>query len=599
MADEGETAARAGWVLPARLALGLAQGAALYFLYHAPEAGSWPATVPWLYAPLLTVALYVPLMASQAMGAMRTRTLAAWSLAATAALAWLGFYDRMRATPLSEMFSTQPFLPAFSTLFLGAVGIFVAQALIAAGDAARRPIARYDAYFDAAWKQGLQLALAAVFVGAFWLVLWLGADLFELIRLDFLQQLIRHDWFWIPATTLAAAAAIELTDVRARLVSGIRGVVLTLMGWLLAVMTLLAAGFLVTLVFTGLEPLWATRRAAAGLLWASAALVILINAAYQNGEQERPFLLRLSGAIAAFALTPLALLAAYALWLRVGQYGWSVARLATLYCTIVAAAYAAGYGISAALGFARRGREPLLERTNILVSVLVLAILGSLFTRFTDPEKLAVDDQVGRLRDGRIRADDFDFYYLGREGGRYGLRALEKLSKAHGTGDAAIMTRQRAQAVLDQNRAPVPPGPADLHVSLDVYPRGKALPESFIRNDWRGLTQGIAAPACLTMAGQDKCAAILVDLDGDGIDEVIVASGDESSWWGTIMKADAKGHWAPVATLPAEHCAGDLTALEQGTFAVAPPVTPFQALRVGHHAIRMQVPDPDKIDCSP
>src|SRR4029077_12012456 len=164
-------------------------------------------------------------------------------------------------------------------------------------DAERKFMASYPTHFDVAWKLAVQVALSAVFVGVFWLVLWLGANLFELINLGFLRRLIEHRWFAIPATTLATAAALHVTDVRAGLVRGVRTLLLVLMSWLLPVMTLIAAGFIAGLFVTGLEPLWQTQHAAALLLIAAAVLIILINATYQDGDPGRagPRLLRLSG----------------------------------------------------------------------------------------------------------------------------------------------------------------------------------------------------------------------------------------------------------------------------------------------------------------
>ena len=67
----------------------------------------------------------------------------------------------------------------------------------------------------------------------------------------------------------------------------------------------------------------------------------------RQDEEERPLLLRLSITASMLALTPLVLIAGYALLLRVGQYGWTVDRLVTLDCLIVAACYALGYGAAA------------------------------------------------------------------------------------------------------------------------------------------------------------------------------------------------------------------------------------------------------------
>jgi hypothetical protein len=91
----------------------------------------------------------------------------------------------------------------------------------------------------------------------------LGVGLFKLIGLHFLEHLIDKRWFDFPFTTLAFALAIHVTDIQVGLVRGIRTVALTLLSVLLPLMALIAVGFLVALPFTGLQPLWATKSAAA------------------------------------------------------------------------------------------------------------------------------------------------------------------------------------------------------------------------------------------------------------------------------------------------------------------------------------------------
>ena len=573
----------------ARLAIGLIQGLALYLLYRASATNSWPATDPYLFAPLLMVALYVPLLITQAAGGMRLTTLLAWTVVATAICAGLGLYDRFRAEPL-VIISDSDLLPQFAALF-------IAQSLIAAGDAERRIVASYDGYFDAAWKLGVQLALATVFVGVFWGVLWLGAALFDLIKLDFLEKLIEHDWFRIPATALATAAAIHLTDVRARLVAGIRNVVLTMLAWLLPLLTLIAVGFLLSLFVTGLAPLWQTKAAAAGLLGAAAALVVLINAAYQNGEHEQLAVLRYSEAIASSALVPLVLLSIYAIALRVGQYGWTVDRIASAACALVAVCYAFGY--AAAAVFSLRGGlwMETLQRCNVFTAFVVLAVVLALFSPIADPARISVNDQVARLEAGKVSPAQFDFYYLDREGGRYGRAALKRLASKSPNADI----RQRAQYQSDvTNLAPATPGPLKIAYNLTVYPKGQTLPKSFLTQDWSKVTAQVSVPSCLTMAGAD-CDAVLADLDGYGTDEVIVINGAGAYWWGTVMKVGADGHWTPVATLPPPNCASDLEALHDGTYKLAaPPPSSWRLLVIGGHSITVRVPDTDaQPTCAP
>jgi Kef-type K+ transport system membrane component KefB len=116
-------------------------------------------------------------------------------------------------------------------------------------------------------------------------------------------------------------------DARAELVRGARALALTLLAWLLPMMTAFAVAFLLALPFTGLQPLWSTRYATGTLLAASGALVFLINAAYQDGQAgdaiARP--VQYARSIAALGLVPLVALAVYGLMLRAQQYGWTAA----------------------------------------------------------------------------------------------------------------------------------------------------------------------------------------------------------------------------------------------------------------------------------
>ena len=230
-------------------------------------------------------------------------------------------------------------------------------------------VADYATHFDVAWKIAVQAALAVAFTGAFWGLLWLGAGLFKLINIEFFIDLLQERWFAIPATTLAVSAAIHVTDVRADIVRGIRTLGLSLLSWLLPLMTLIAAGFLATLVFTGVQPLWDTQFATALLLIAFGALVVLLNAAYQDGHDERatPRVLRYPGSFAALALVPLAALAGYALFLRIEQYGWTADRIYASACALVAAFYAAGYALS-------RPSGAILAQANRAVEFLRIAV---------------------------------------------------------------------------------------------------------------------------------------------------------------------------------------------------------------------------------
>src|SRR5271155_5876973 len=92
-AEMSTAEARPGWVGGARLVVGLTQGLALYLLYSAMEDKSWPATDALVFAPLLFVSLYVPLVVLASLGNLRTTTLLIWAVVATVVVAGFGWYD--------------------------------------------------------------------------------------------------------------------------------------------------------------------------------------------------------------------------------------------------------------------------------------------------------------------------------------------------------------------------------------------------------------------------------------------------------------------------------------------------------------------------
>jgi hypothetical protein len=535
-----------------RLAIGLAQGVLLFLLHHADDTKTWPATQPLLFAPLLVCVLMVPLIVLGGLSAMRRTPLVVWSAVATVLAAVLAVHaawtgaapDRIGAGALSPAV-----FPAVAAL------LFIAHHLIQPAEAARKPVAPYAEYFDLAWMHGVQLALSIAFTGVFWIVIALGGALFKLIGIDAIQKLTNEAAFAMPATCVMFAAAVQLTDVRAGLVRGVRSVALTLLAWLLPLMTLIAAGFLASLPFTGLAPLWKTKAATALLLSAAAHLIVLINAAYQDGTEPGPVVLRWAARIAGVLLIPIAILAGYALFLRVDQYGLTPERVFAAAFVVVAGGYALGYAIAAI----RPGSwMKTLEPTNLLMAVVAVVLLVALFTPIADPARLSVNSQAQRLEAGKVAPEKFDYQFLRFDSGRYGREALDRL-KADKNPDIAKRAAD-AGAMKEKAYAPANRGPD--FANMKVYPAGKVLPDSFKTQDW---TANDSDAVC-TFAGM-QCAALVLDIDGDGADEVLLASGGSFD----VFKSTGHG-WRRIAQASSS-CPGlDIdAALKAGTVRTEEP----------------------------
>ncbi len=559
----------------ARIATGLVQGLLLWGLVEATKHKVWPATDDVTMGALGAVAAMVPIVVLGGLAEMRRLTLIVWASIATLVLAGLAVHD---------VASRAAGNPGFGGLvddgFWFAAGLFIAHHLVAAADADRKVIARFATYFDLAWKHGVQLVMSLAFVGVFWLVLFLGAGLFKLIGIDFVADLIGKPWFALPASGAMFAAAVQLTDVRHGLIRGIRTVALTLLSWLLPVLAFLTGAFLVALPFTGLEPLWKSWSATGILLTAAAVMIILINAAYQDGEPDTPTptVLRWAARLGGLLLLPLIGLAAYALSLRIGQYGLTPDRILGAACVIAGTFYAVGYALAAVLP--GPWMKPL-ELTNVVTAFVTVGLILALFSPLADPAKLSVNDQMARIADGRLKPDKVDYRFLRFQSERYGVEALQALKKK---GGEAGKRATEALAWKDERSSP-PPGdptvqPGALQAGIKAWPAGETLPPAFwtMTADNR---RDLENECVRTGPDESRCEAVQVDLNDDGVREVVVATNRSA----LVFSRGADGQWTPVGSLIGCRDFGE--ALREGRFKTLPP-SGWRGLEINGHPLVMQ-----------
>lgn len=531
-----------------RLATGLAQGLLLFGLDQSQGAKAWPSTQPTVFAAIAAVVIFAPFVVLAGLSTMRLGRLAIWKLVAVVIAGGLAAY----AAAIGQL-EVRPYAVISSgpAMFAIAALLFIGHHLVQPAEMERRPIARFTTYFDETWKHGVQLVLSGLFTGAFWLLLHLASALFSMIGIEAIDKLIDQPWFSWPATTVMFAAAVQLTDVRAGLVRGVRTVSLTLLAWLLPLMVLIAAGFLLTLPFKGLELLWATKKAAALLLTAAAALIVLANAAYQDGTEAPPAVLALAARIAGLLLAPITILAAYAIWLRVNQYGFTPERVYGAACVVVAAGYAIGYAIAAL----KPGpwMKPL-EPTNIALAFVSIAVLLALFTPIANPVRLSVNSQVARLESGRVKPEAFDFEFLRFGSGPAGKKAFDALEKHSNpaiakaakatpkTLEAAALRRaakRQEPTIVERNK--------DTLARAQVLPGGQRMPADFVT---QFTTIGTPPLAGCSLLPSSWCIATLVQIDGAGDPELLLSSGDDI----VIYQRGEAGRWREYGQVTLSTC---------------------------------------------
>jgi hypothetical protein len=333
-------------------------------------------------------------------------------------------------------------------------------------------------------------------------------------------------------------------------------------------------------------------------LSAAAALVILINAAFQNGavSSEVASILRLSARVASVLLLPLVAIAIYALSLRVVEYGWTTDRIIAACCLLVASCYALGYGWAASR---RSGWLDAIAPVNIAVAFVILAMLLALFSPVLDPARVSVASQLARLESGRQGADTFDFDYLKFEGKRYGLAALERLKIRTEGADAAAVRDKASLTLVKQNKwekTAVRPTAADVRANLKVWPAGSVIPEALLAQDWGKDANTWRVPNCLKSRGP-HCDVYAIAFETDAKDAWLVVSQVGDSNQSAVFALAPDASWQLVATLPPDFakCALYRDKLQASEFSMVAPRQ--KDLEIAGQRIRLTPLDNPKIPC--
>ena len=578
-----------GRIAGARLAIGFAQGVAIWALTETASRKVWPATDAPVFGAFALALGFAPVIVIGGLGRIRPIALAAWTFVAAIAVAILGWHD-LDVGIWSGVGSTPVRLaPAFPVVFFSAVFVFIGHHLVGPASEAKKLVAPYPSYFDWAWKDGVQVALSAAFVGVLWIALELGSALFKLIGIEALGKLVEQRWFAIPVTTTAFAAAVQLTDVRVMLIRGVRTVGLVLLSWLLPVMTVIVLAFLAALAFTGLAPLFGTRAGAATVLSAAAALILLVSAAYEDGESPTHVVLRWAGRAAGLALVPLILIAADALLLRVRQYGLTPERIAAIACAVVGAGFAAGYAVAALRGRGAWMRP--LELTNLVMAPAAMLAILLLFTPLADPARLSADDQVGRLLAGKTDPASFDFSFLTYRAGRYGTEALARLAALKGSPRNVQIAQFAARGQAEQTPE-APAKPAVLTQLWRVFAIAGPLPDSFLAAG--DVSSGSPDTNCFLPNFAADCDAYVVDIDASGAPEVLLTQDRSDAGVDLGVYKQVSGHWARIGDLHVQ-CADAVAALRAGQV----KLVPRQGRDLELAGRRISIAPPQETDCGP
>lgn len=327
----------------------------------------------------------------------------------------------------------------------------------------------YPTLFTAAWTIVVRMAAAWLFTGLVWVLILLSDALLELVGVNLIGKITHSEVGPWLITGLSLGVALAVVMEFADLISP--ALVLKLLRLVLPPVLLVMVLFILGLPARGFDTIIGSVPVAQTLIVMAATAALLVTTAVDQSDAEAvqgAFMRRATQALALILPVP-AVLAGWALWQRVDQFGWTPERLAGAVAALVALAYGVIYAGSVLSG--RRWMERI-RSGNMIMALALLAVAAAWQSPLLDATRISARDQLARVLDGRTGLADLDPYTIGRWG-HEGASALEALQrKASEPGQEALADRLIHPAVPGRERAA-----EDLSVEIanlmEVRPSGK------------------------------------------------------------------------------------------------------------------------------
>ena len=564
MNDQAQVSVRPRLAL--MLLISLAQGFALFLLWRATENQVWPSQTPMANFPLWTIAVALPLLLLLGLEDRNERKTAIFVALFTALLALLGVYIGRQVTPFGE-FPPDSIVATFILPLI--LGCFLALLFLRPAVLGRAP--DYAEVFSDSWRNALVAALSwALTLGVFGIMMLWG-ELFRVIGIEFFIDLFTEDWFLFPVLSVVVGLGIFIFRGLANVIAGITSLLQGLMWLLLPLVLTVTVLFLGALPFTGLQPLWDTGNGTALLMALNLFALFALNAVYQRGDRE-PYPLQVHRLLCVgIALLPLiSLLALYGLYLRVDQYGWTVARCWALLISLLITMFSLGYASNVI-----RNRERWfgkLASVNQPMAMLMLALVLLVNSPLFDFRKISLASQQNRVEQGEITLDQFDFFDARANMGRPAYLWMQQIIEENRDSNPEL-----ARLALEPVRqlffeAPTL-GRIDFRGWVTYRPEPFAIPDTLV-----DAMQNSAVANMIQYDQADEMILFQADLDLDDNPEYILAA----EFFGTLVVSGfhlENGAWQELTLTPNQPAPETTQSLTDAEIQVIQPN--FNDLQIG------------------
>jgi hypothetical protein len=532
----------------ATLCAGLLQG----FLMYAFVKGDWFVSMEWPYTACALLPL--PFYIARNAGARAAACFAAWG-ALRVALDGGRIYT---ANPYGVWTATNAAL--FFMSFSGALMLLPCFLSLAEGGPA---FPSWPVMYRHYSRMFFTSIIVVFFISTFVTVLFLGVTLTDKAGGLNLRRLIFSKNIYLYWMLVCGAAAVTVYRISRAdgLLDALNRYVTTVFAWILPMLSAFVLIFIVSLPLVGIDALWSRGLSSALVLEVYAAFGLCSFAAWQGGEGDEPgqsprepFIRPVAAfvKIAAVLLPVLGILLVRTIGIRVEQYGWTVVRAVSTTAAVMLGVWSAAWAYF--LIARRRDWPKYYGRVNRVAFPLVGVALILLSSPVLDVRRIVLGANLKTLSGAEApdwKASNFDWRYMGRDLGVYGVRALESFDDdADGGGsarlreymgpsasDARIMEAKdevkRTLASLKRAFSDEPQGPEDAAAARDERLReitywtskAPALGGELSAAERGRIAEVIASSNIFTDYSGRDYFLLLADMDGDGQNETLASLG--------------------------------------------------------------------------
>lgn len=308
----------------------------------------------------------------------------------------------------------------------------------------------YPNLHDRAWMNVVLWFACWLFTGIVWLLIYLIGQLFALIGIDAIKDLMGQSWFGMVLTGAAFGAAAGLMRDREKILITLQTVVRRVLSVLAPILGVALVLFLVSMLATGPSPLWeATKSTTPIVISAAIVAIILANAAIGDStdDEAKMPLIRWGTVALGVTLLPLGIIAAVSTGLRINQYGLTPDRLWAVVFGGIACAYGLAYLV--VLVGKRGGWMADIRPANAQLAIGLCALAFILAMPIINFGAWSTASQLARLESGKVTAEKFDWTAMRFDFGPSGQAAVQRLAKS---GKTPAIKTAAAKALKLENR---------------------------------------------------------------------------------------------------------------------------------------------------